>query len=108
MPRRATLAMLGGLATALAACGGPATSSTSVVIRNFAFQQQTVTVAPGTTVTWTNQDTSAHTVTADDRSFTSGPLAQGQSFRRTFPRPGTYGYHCDIHQYMTGTVVVTG
>jgi plastocyanin len=88
--------------------GPGAATFSAVVIRNFAFHQQTVTVTPGTTVTWTNQDSSAHTVTADDHSVASSPLAQGQSFRRTFPGAGTHGYHCEIHQCMTGTVMGTG
>ena len=121
MVRIITLAILAGVGGALAGCGGgtaatggaaPArgaiTSSTRLAIRDFAFHQQTITVAQGATVTWTNQDSSTHTVTADDRSFTSGPLAQGRTFRHTFRGPGTYAYHCEIHQYMTGTVVVTG
>ena len=123
MTRRvATLAVLAGLGATLTACAGGggagtgasaearsgAPASVGVAIRNFSFTQQTLTVAAGTTVTWTNRDSSVHTVTANDRSFDSGHLAQGGSFRHTFRAPGTYGYHCDIHQYMTGSVVVTG
>jgi plastocyanin len=122
MRRVATVAMLAGLGTALAGCAstatgasstgghasGAAASPVSVGIRNFTFTQQIVSVTAGTAVTWTNRDSSIHTVTANDHSYDSGHLAQGQSYRHTFRAPGRYGYHCDIHQYMTGTVIVTG
>jgi|SRR5271157_1142989 len=88
--------------------------SISVVIQNFAFSPQTVTVPKGTTVTWTNQDGVNHTVvnaktdtSADSTLFKSDPLATGQSFSFTFSTPGTYPYHCSIHPGMTGTVIVT-
>jgi plastocyanin len=100
-------AVLAGVA--LAGCGGAApTASTAsaVTIRNFAFGPAPLTVSTGTRLTWTNQDSSAHTATAVDGSFDSGNLAQGQSFSRTFATAGTFAYRCTIHQYMTGTVVV--
>jgi plastocyanin len=78
-----------------------------VAIAGFAFGPQAVTVKVGTTVTWSNQDEDSHTVTADDRSFTSQALGNGQTFTHTFTTPGTYAYHCSIHPFMHGTVVVT-
>jgi plastocyanin len=64
-------------------------------------------VAVGTTVTWTNQDSTAHTVTANDGSFDSGPIQPGKSFSHTFSTAGTVAYHCKIHPSMTATVTVT-
>jgi plastocyanin len=64
-------------------------------------------VARGTTVTWTNQDAMAHTVTADDGSWGSGPLGPGTTYSHVFTSPGTYTYHCAFHPFMTGTVMVT-
>jgi plastocyanin len=77
-----------------------------VAIRSFAFGPAAITVKPGTTVTWTQQDEDQHTVTADDGSFASSPLTTGQGYTHTFTDPGTYHYHCSIHPFMHGTVVV--
>jgi plastocyanin len=82
-------------------------ATNQVNIANFGFAPGTVMVKPGTTVTWTQQDEDQHTVTADDGSFGSSPLTTGQTFTHTFTTPGTYHYHCAIHQFMHGTVVVT-
>ena len=78
-----------------------------VSIASFAFGPATITVKPGTTVTWTQQDEDQHTVTANDGSFTSSPLITGTTYTHTFTAPGTYAYHCSIHPFMHGTVVVT-
>jgi plastocyanin len=84
----------------------PAASAGAVTISGFAFGPASISVAAGSTVTWTNQDGTAHTVTADDGSFDSGSLAPGATFSQTFDTPGTYTYHCAIHSSMTGTVTV--
>jgi plastocyanin len=93
----------------LAALGTEAATAPSnqVNIANFSFAPGTVMVKPGTTVTWTQQDKDQHTVTADDGSFGSSPLTTGQTFTHTFGTLGTYHYHCAIHPFMHGTVVVT-
>jgi plastocyanin len=83
-----------------------AVASNQVSIQNFSFGPGTVTVSPGVTVTWTNDDSVTHTVTAADGSFDSSSLAPGQGFSYTFTTPGTYAYHCSIHPFMTGEVVV--
>ncbi len=66
----------------------------------------TVTIAAGVQVQWINQDGTAHTVTADDARFHSDILDRGQTFSQTFSAPGTYSYHCSIHPFMKGKVVV--
>jgi plastocyanin len=86
--------------------GAPATSGQAVTIQSFAFGPSTLSVAVGTTVTWTNQDPTQHTVTADDSSFDGGPLSTGQTFSQTFSKAGTFSYHCKIHAKMTATVTV--
>ncbi len=101
------------LATALAvrAAVTPAHAHTTVqvVIQGFAFSPQTITIAPGTTVTWTQKDSAPHTVTSDNGSFTaSSELSPGQTYSLTFSKPGTYTYHCAVHPNMTATVIVTG
>lgn len=78
-----------------------------VNIASFAFGPAAITVKPGTTVTWTQQDEDQHTVTANDGSFTSSPLITGTTYTHTFTAPGTYAYHCSIHPFMHGTVVVS-
>lgn len=82
------------------------TQEMTMIIKNFAFSPATLTVSAGTKVTWNQQDGAPHTVTADDGSFSSGTLAQGQSYSFTFATPGTYTYHCAIHPMMKGTVIV--
>lgn len=86
----------------------------NVTIQTFAFLPATVTVPAGTTVTWTNKDSLPHTIVNDlnprfsvGAMFSSGELQTGQQYSFTFKDPGSYGYHCSIHTYMKGTVVVT-
>jgi plastocyanin/predicted lipoprotein with Yx(FWY)xxD motif len=95
----------GPAATPSAAAGG--TAASSVQIANFAFAPASLTVKVGATVTWTNADSTTHTVTADGGSFDSGHLASGATFKHTFAKAGTYTYHCAIHASMTGTITVT-
>jgi plastocyanin len=78
----------------------------AVSIAGFSFKPGAITVAVGTTVTWTNDDSTGHTVTADDGSFDSRSLAKGATFTQTFTTAGTFAYHCSIHSSMTGTVTV--
>jgi plastocyanin len=94
------------MAMSPAPSAGPAVSATAVTISGFAFGPASISVPVGSTVTWTNQDGTAHTVTADDGSFDSGNLAPGATFSQTFDTPGTYTYHCAIHSSMTGTITV--
>lgn len=87
----------------------PAAAATpgTVAIAGFAFDPQAITVATGTTITWTNQDRFAHTVTGANAAFESGELAQGQAFSFEFDTVGTFTYICNIHPSMAATVVVT-
>jgi plastocyanin len=81
-------------------------SGNSVSIKNFAFSPASLSVNTGTAVTWTNDDSTAHTVTADDGSFNGGPLEPGKTYSFTFTKAGTYKYHCSIHPQMVAEVVV--
>ena len=63
-------------------------------------------MAAGTTITFTNEDSAAHTATADDSSFDTKELGQGDSAKETFDEPGTYSYYCRFHVFMKGSVVV--
>jgi plastocyanin len=84
-----------------------APTASSVAIADFAFAPAQLTVAAGTTVTWTNSDGFAHTVDAADDTFVSEALDQGATFSHTFDAAGTFAYICGIHPSMAGTVVVT-
>jgi plastocyanin len=96
----------GAPATTAATTATAATAANAATIKGFSFQPDDLKVKVGAKVTWTNDDTVAHTVTADTNSFASGNLQQGGSFSFTFTRPGTYAYHCSIHPSMHGSVVV--
>lgn len=86
---------------------GSSGTATAPVIKNFSFSPNPIKVKHGTQVTWTNRDGSTHTVQADGNSFSSPHLPTGQSFSFTFTKAGTYTYHCAIHTYMKGTVIVS-
>jgi plastocyanin len=83
-----------------------ASNQASVTISGFAFSPQTLTVTKGTTVTWTNNDSTTHTVTSDTGVWDSGNVAVGNTFSFTFNQSGTFPYHCKIHTSMTAKVVV--
>lgn len=84
-----------------------ASSGDAVQIVDFTFKPETLEVAAGTTVKWTNEDKFAHTATADDKSFDSGNMDEGDTFEHTFDEPGTFDYICSIHNSMTGSVTVS-
>ena len=99
------------LAVLISGCTGQKTDTTpaapnSVAINGFAFDPATLTVTKGTTVTWTNMDSAAHTVVASGNAFTSDNLNNGQSFTHTFNEAGTFEYKCGIHPSMSGKVIV--
>lgn len=85
---------------------GPEYKPAAVEIMDFTFSPETLTVAIGTTVTWTNHDSAIHTVTSLTGVFDSGTLSNGGSFSFTFTQVGTFEYHCSIHTSMKGTVIV--
>lgn len=97
--------------------------SHAVAMVNMAFTPKSMTIHAGDTVTWTNQDSMGHTVSADDPAQwgTAGSgddasawLQKGGSWSHTFDQPGTYQYYCKPHssgpmghrQGMVGTIVV--
>ena len=134
MTRRATAALLalclaasGGLG--VAACGDskksksskskkkksskkktPAAGAGTVTMQNITFQPENVSVKSGDKVTWTNDESVGHDVTADDGSFKSGEpgaMKQGDTFSHAFDKAGSFAYKCTVHPNMTGTVEVT-
>jgi plastocyanin len=91
---------------AAAQASGGSVNAAQIMITNFNFDPETITIKAGSTVTWTNQDSVAHTVVAQDGSWKSESLAKGTSFSYTFDKPGTYAYICSIHPTMKGTIIV--
>ncbi|MFN3654208.1 MAG: plastocyanin/azurin family copper-binding protein [Candidatus Nitrosotenuis sp.] len=78
---------------------------------NECFVPSSLTVPVGTTVTWTNDDTAAHTVTSGsdatpDGNFDSGLFMAAKTFSHTFDSAGEYPYYCLVHPWMTGKVTV--
>lgn len=114
------LAALGGMTAiiALAAMNGasadissPAAGATSapflVVISDFAFKPAKLTIKPGATVYWRNDDGISHTATDSGGAFDSHNLDKGMMYSFTFTKAGTYSYVCSYHPNMTGTIVVS-
>ncbi|MFM2078143.1 MAG: hypothetical protein RJA49_2033 [Actinomycetota bacterium] len=98
----------GGTGGTAGGTAGGATGASRVTIVDFGFSPATLTVAQGTTVTWTNGGLARHTVAANDGSFHSPDVRSGQVYSQTFTTPGTFTYICDIHPDMKGTIAVTG
>ena len=111
----AALAALGLALLALAwsagsganAAGTTATASKAkrVAIKGFAFQPKTLRVAKGTRVVFKNSDRARHNATRRG-SFRTGNLKKGESASVRFNRKGTFRYHCTIHPFMKGKIVV--
>jgi plastocyanin len=127
--RRILLALGAVLAVALAVagCGGggnssssaststPAASSSSsgggvqIKMQNIAFSPNATTIKVGQKVTWTNDDSTNHNVTAQSgASFKSKDFGNGGTFSFTPTKAGTIKYVCTIHPGMTATLTVTG
>jgi plastocyanin len=84
----------------------PAGKVVEVKVDNFSFSPQTITIAAGTTVIWTNRDDIPHTVVSDDKVFKSKVLDTDEKFSYTFDKAGDFPYFCSVHPKMTGKVIV--
>jgi plastocyanin len=78
---------------------------TEIKIDNFSFGPD-LTIAAGTTVTWTNHDDVPHVVASDTNIFKSKALDTADRYSYTFTKPGTYAYYCTVHPKMIAKVVV--
>lgn len=95
----------GGTDQTSAAPGGSGAST--VTIKNYIYKPATITVPKGTTVTFTNQDSTAHTATSKESGvFESGPIEPGKSAKVTLDTSGTFTYYCLFHPFMKGTITV--
>lgn len=90
---------------ALAPQAAPAAVAT-VHIKDFKFVPATLTVTPGSTVTFVNDDAEPHTATAVDKSFDSEALDTHESWKHTFARAGTFAYFCEMHPMMKAVLIV--
>ena len=99
-----------GCAAQPATSPAPAIAGMQISIKGFAFNPNQPSVAKGTTMTWTNEDGTTHTVTSGLPGAPSGKFNQsldaGKTFSFTFSDTGTYEFFCSIHQTMRGTVTV--
>ena len=78
-----------------------------VTMKDIKFNPAKVTIKPGQTVVWTNDDSVGHDVTATGfKSGSPGGIENGQTFQHKFPKKGTFKYQCSVHPGMTGVVVV--
>jgi plastocyanin len=101
------LALLAALAIRVAPVyAATAGATVQVTISKFAFAPKDITVAPGTTVVWTNRDEAPHTVTSNDKSFASKGMDTDDAYEHTFAAEGDFGYICTVHPFMTGVVHV--
>ena len=112
MVRKAAL-LLGALGTTAAlvaiaprTLSADAANPAAIQIDNFHYSPPMLVVAPGTTVTWKNDDDSPHSVREKDGKFKSAALDTDDTFSQAFSAPGEYDYFCSIHPYMTGKIVV--
>jgi plastocyanin len=83
-----------------------AEQSEMISIDNFTFTPSVITITPGTTVTWVNNDDIPHTIVANGRAFRSKPLDTEDKFSFTFTDAGEFAYFCSLHPKMIGKVIV--
>lgn len=88
------------------ASSAPQSGEAKVAIRNYGYDPDTITVTPGTRITFTNYDQTAHTATSTSSEFDTGTIAPGHSATVVVKKPGTYPYACLFHAFMRGTVIV--
>lgn len=110
LTRDDVLAAAGGFITGDTSDSTPAAAAEGgeevITIDMFRFMPDTIEVPVGTTVTWTNMESSPHSVVADDGAFESDTLGDGVSFSFTFEEAGSFPYICGFHNNMKGEVVV--
>ena len=118
LARSLAVLAIAAVAVGSAACGsdkkksaattGNATTGTVITIKDFKFSPNPLKAKAGATITVKNDDSTTHTLTADDKSFDTGEVANGTSSKITLPtKAATVTYHCEIHNFMKASVEVT-
>jgi plastocyanin len=79
-----------------------------VRIDNFTFSPNPLTIAPGATVTWVNEDDIPHSIYCQSLNLRSRPMDTKESVAHRFDHPGTFDYVCGIHPHMRGRIIVQG
>jgi len=103
----AVLISAGIVAGAAVAADKPqAAHAATVEMTQEAFVPAQITVDAGTSITWINNDTVPHSVTAQDGRFDSGPIQPGKQFKWTPQTTGAIDYHCIFHPSMTAVMTV--
>jgi plastocyanin len=77
-----------------------------VHIENFTFNPDVITVKPGTTVTWENDDDIPHSIVEDHTKFHSAALDTSEKFSIAFAEAGETSYFCGLHPHMKGKIIV--
>jgi plastocyanin len=88
------------------ATSAPAVAAESISITPTGFTPTQVTIGPGDTVTWTNNDTADRSVVSDTGAFNSQTIRPGTSWTFRFARAGTFAYHDGTRAAEKGTVTV--
>jgi plastocyanin len=103
------LALAGTWLVGVAAAGGfqkPAAQTHTVVISGFKFQPDVLVVNVGDTIEWKNADIVPHTATAVDKSFNSGSIKPGATWKFVAKQAGTFNYACTPHPNMHAKLIV--
>lgn len=100
--------MCGTLLLALAGClFKPAPPVNKVVhLKDFKYSPAKISIRPGDSITWINEDPVQHTVTAVSEDYDSGVMEQGGRVEMTFDEAGTFDYQCAPHPLMKGSIVI--
>lgn len=112
--------LLAAIAALIAGCGSsgdgtdqtssPASAATgakAVTIEDYIYEPASITVPKGTTVSFTNRDSTPHTATSKESGlFESGSIDTGKTGKVTLEETGTFAYYCLFHPFMKGTIVV--
>ena len=111
-PPRLRFAVLGAVVVAASLAGASASRAAApgrqhlVDMKGKRYRPDSLVIAAGDTVVWSNADDEPHSVTMDTTEFDSGDIAPGAKFRWTFRQKGRLRYHCEVHPRMKGTLIV--
>ncbi len=98
---------LAGCGGASSTAAGPGAAAKTVAIANFAYAPPDLTVAKGTTIDFTNEDSTSHTATTKSSGvFDTGTIKPGKSASVTLEKTGSFAYFCQFHPFMKGTITV--